>query len=120
VSAVHIPIHDTIYAVVDGDDLWSIAATLIAEEGLEDTEVMRWAIVGKIKDLNEIEYASMIFVGQKIVLVYAYTEVGIHTFVEGESLVWIAEGYGTTVEVLCELNAIADPNFFLVDLESTE
>jgi hypothetical protein len=54
----------------------------------------------------------MIFVGQKIVLVYVYyTEVGIHTFLEGESLAGIAEGYETTFEVLCALNAgIMNPN----------
>jgi LysM repeat protein len=114
VSAVPTLIHDTIYTVTEGDDMWSIAATLIAEEGLEDTDVMRWAIVGKIKDLNEIEDVNVIYVGQKIVLpVYAYESVGIHTVVKGEFLFGIAEGYETTVEVLCALNDIVDPDFII-------
>jgi hypothetical protein len=55
-STFTVPISDTVYTVAEGDDSWSIAATLIAEEEvLRDTKELRWAIIEKIKDLNEID-----------------------------------------------------------------
>lgn len=88
------------YVVQPGDSLSDIAA----EYGTTVDELLR---------LNELAEPSLLYTGQAILVPRRSepaTSTAVHIVEVGETLGLIAESYGTTVEVLLELNDLPDPD----------
>lgn len=83
-----------IHEVKSGDTLWQISTNY----GVP---------IGKIVDINGLEYPNQLVIGQSLVIP---TEGIFHTVKAGETLWLIAREYGTTIQEIVEANAIANPD----------
>lgn len=96
------------------------AVTVGSGDTLSQIALEQGVSVEEIVSLNGLDDANRIFIGQTLRMVPEEASVALpgsvgvmpaqlHTVQPGENLTWIATRYGTTVEALASLNALADP-----------
>lgn len=93
------------YTVKRGDSLWGIAEQYLGS-GQKYTDIMKW---------NNLSEDSIIQPGQKLIVSPDKPkESNIHTVDKGQTLGFIANMYGTTVQDLVKENNIKNPNNILI------
>jgi LysM repeat protein/membrane protease YdiL (CAAX protease family) len=82
-------------------------------DSLSDIAAQYETTVEELLRLNDLSQPNLLYTGQAILVPRrseTATSTTVHVMEEGETLGLIAERYGTTVEVLLELNDLPDPN----------
>jgi LysM repeat protein len=82
-------------------------------DSLSDIAAKYETTVDELLRLNDLAEPNLLYTGQAILVPrrsQTAASTTVHIVEEGETLGLIADRYGTTVEVLLELNSLPDPN----------